>query len=176
MTTQAYADDRQRFSQVMKARRTDGELLDLFGKLALSDKFSDPSKPYCYADLIAEAAQRVADKNVHLLMETVEQLGTAKKVRAELSDEEASAALRHLVKRAFDVSPKAEAPLMNVFMWSERAGVAPDRCHTICLGLEAGIPMEQMDDICDLTVLAYYPTIRERRQAGQAHAAERLAA
>lgn len=176
MTTQAYAEDRQRFSQVMKARRTDRELLDLFGKLALSDKFSDASKPYCYADLIAEAAQRVADKNVHLLMATIEEMGAAKKVRAVLSDEEAGVALRHLVKRAFDVSPMDEAPLMNVFMWSERAGVAPDRCHTLCLGLEAGIPMERMDDICDLTVLAYYPTIRERRLAGQVHVAERLAA
>jgi len=177
MNTEVIANDRQRFAHVMKARRTDRELLDLFGKLALSDKFSDEAKPYCYADLIWEGVRRLADKNVPLLLETVEQCSAAKKVRAALPAAKADKVLRELVKRAFTCSRMEEGPLMSVFMWSERTGVGSDRCHTVCLGLEAGMPMEVMDDICDLTVYAYYPTLPRRAPVvEQAPVAERLAA
>jgi hypothetical protein len=50
-------------------------------------------------------------------------------------------------------------PMLKVFLWSERIGVAMDRGHTVCLGLEGGITMDVMDDICDLTVYQYYPSL-----------------
>jgi hypothetical protein len=150
-------DNRQRFAAVMKARRGDKELLELFHKLVLSDKFSDGAKPYCYADLVVEAARRIADNNLSLLMQTMEERSAAKKIRTGIPHEKAEVAMRALMKRVFASTPVQPDPMLKVFLWSERAGVAMDRGHTICLGLEGGITVEVMDDICDLTIYQYYP-------------------
>lgn len=162
MNTDELTIERQRFAAVMKARRNDKELLGLFPKLALSDLFLEEAKPYCCADLIAEASRRLADKNVPLLMETVEQQSAAKKVRAGIPADQADVVMRVLMKRVFNSSPMQSAPLMQVFMWSERTQVGADRGHTICLGLEGGIAQTVMDDICDLTFYEYYPSIARR--------------
>lgn len=157
-------DNRQRFAAVMKARRTDKELLELFYKLVLSDKFIDSAKPYCYADLVVEAARRISDVNVAQLMQMLEERSVAKKVRMGIPHEKAEEAMRALMKRVFTSTPMQAEPMLKVFLWSERAGVAMDRGHTICLGLEAGISMEVMDEIHDLTFYEYYPCMPRRRE------------
>jgi hypothetical protein len=152
-------DNRQRFAAVMKARRNDKELIELFHKLVLSDKFSDDAKPYCYADLVVEAARRIADGNLGLLMQTLEDRSAPKKIRLGIPHEKAEVAMRALMKRVFASTPMESDPMLKVFLWSERIGVAMDRGHTVCLGLEGGITMDVMDDICDLTVYQYYPSL-----------------
>ena len=157
-------DARQRFAAVMKARRTDKELLELFHKLVLSDKFSDSAKPYCYADLVVESARRIADNNLALLMQAMEERKVAKKIRLGIPHEKAEDAMRALLKRVFTTTPMQGAPMLEVFLWSERAGIAMDRGHTMCLGLEAGIQMEVMDQIHDLTFYEYYPCMPRPRE------------
>lgn len=157
-------DNRQRFAAVMKARRNDKELLELFHKLVLSDKFSQLAKPYCYADLVVEAARRIADNNLALLMRTMDERSVAMKIRKGIPHEKAEEVMRALLKRLFTTTPMQADPMLNVFLWSERAGVAMDRGHTIGLGLEGGIPMEVMNEIHDLTIYQYYPAMPRPRE------------
>lgn len=159
MTVDELSVERKRFADVMKARRKDHELIELFHKLVLSDKFTEAAKPYCYADLVVEAARRVADSNLALLMQTLEERSVAKRVRAGVPEGDAELAMRALMKRVFTTTPMQPDPMLKAFLWSERANVGFDRGHTICLGLEAGITMDVMDDICDLTFYQYYPCI-----------------
>lgn len=168
MTVDELNVERQRFASVMKARRTDKELLELFHKLVLTDKFSDGAKPYCYADLVVEAARRVSDNNLAQLVQLMEERSVAKKIRTGAAHEAAEVSMRALMKRVFTTTPKQPDALLTVFLWSERVGVGMDRGHTICLGLEGGIPMEVMDDICDLTVYQYYPGLPRPQPRPQA--------
>lgn len=155
-------DDRQRFAAVMKARRNDKELIELFHKLVLSDKFSEGAKPYCYADLVVEAARRIADNSLKLLMDTMEERSVSKKIRTSIPHEKAELAMRALMKRVFAATPMRADAMLNVFLWSERAGIAMDRGHAMCLGLKGGISMVVMDEIHDLTVYGYYPSMAHR--------------
>lgn len=157
MDTAELSNERARFATVMKARRSDKDLLELFHKLVLTDKFSDGAKPYCYADLVVEAAGRIADSSMAGFKQVLEDRSVGKKVRAGTDEATAEATMRALMKRIFASTPLQSEPLLQVFFWSERLGIGMDRGHTICLGLEGGITMEVMDEICDLTVYQYYP-------------------
>jgi hypothetical protein len=130
-------NERSRVSNVFATRTNDRELLELFRKLEVSDKFSEEAKPYCYGDLIATAARRVGNAQVQLLMQAVEQSGAAKKARAVMSHEEGNVALMGLVARAFTCAPREEAPLMAVFLYCERVGITPERGFTVGLAIEA---------------------------------------
>jgi hypothetical protein len=156
-------NERSRFAKVMATRTNDRELLELFRKLEVSDKFSEEAKPYCYGDLIATAARRVGNAQVQLLMQAVEQSGAAKKARAVMSHEEGNVALMGLVARAFTCAPREEAPLMAVFLYCERVGITPERGFTVGLAIEAGMAIPDLDEILDLTHDAYYPTFAGRR-------------
>lgn len=169
MTADELAAERQRFAVVMKARRNDKELLELFHKLVLSDKFSDGAKPYCYADLVAESARRIADHSLPHFMQLLEERSVAKKIRAGAAEADAEVAMRALMNRVFSTTPLAAEPMLQVFLWSERAGVGMDRGHTMCLGLEGGITMDRMDEIHDLTFYQYYPCMPRPQPRPQAH-------
>ncbi|WP_198389892.1 hypothetical protein [Burkholderia ubonensis] len=144
-------NERQRFARVMEARSTDGGLTELFQKLAVSDKFADEAKPYCYADLITEAVRRIGDAEVPKLLNAVEKYNVARKVRAVMSEEEGNKVLCGLVGRAFSRLPKEPAPLLDVILYCERVGITREYAYTIALALDAGLSYDLMDDICDLT-------------------------
>lgn len=167
MSADDLAAERLRFAGVMKARRTDKELLELFHKLVLSDKFSNAAKPYCYADLVVETAKRINDRSLAQFMQMLEERSVAKKIRAGVVDSEAEVAMRALMKRVFTTTPMSADSMLDVFLWSERAGVGADRGHTMCLGLEGGIPMDVMDEIHDLTFYQYYPCMPRPQPSAQ---------
>ncbi len=160
MTMEEIKAERERFAKVIAARKTNREILELFERLGVSDKFSTDAKPYCYADLIAAAVKRIADRQVMALLEAVEQSGAARAVRTVLDTKEADIALRSLVKKAFTSSPMDEGALMEAFARLESSGVSAERGHTLDMALQAGMTTEQLDPICDLTFYAYYPTMR----------------
>lgn len=171
MTPEFLTRERKRFADVMAARTTDWDLLELFKKLAVSKLFADAVKPYCYADLITAASRRIKDEEVPFLLKAVERTGAARMVREVLSKDEADVVLRQVVRRAFLHAPREEGPLMEVFLWCERTGIAPERGHTLALAIEAKMDMDDLDTICDLTHDAYYPTLRSRRAEALALAA-----
>lgn len=151
--------ERERFADVMKARRSDKELLELFHKLVLSDKFSDEAKPYCYADLVVEASSRLAKSNLAQLQEILQARSVAKKVWLGTAEDVAQKAMAVLLARLFSNTPMIAKPLLELFLWSERAGISIDRGQTMCLALEGGVDMAAMDEIHDLTFYEYYPGI-----------------
>ncbi len=172
MNREALTAERGRFAKVMSSRSTERELLELFDKLATSDKFSEEAKPYCYADLIETAARRVSDAQVSRLMQLVEQTEAAKKARAVMEFDEGSRALCWLVARAFKITPREEAPLMAVFLYCERVGLTPERGFTVGLANDGGVSIPELDEILDLTHDAYYPTFAGARQRAQQRALE----
>lgn len=162
MTREHFAAERQRFAKVVAARKTNRELLELFEKLGSSDKFSPEAKPYCYGDLIEASIRRVSDKQVMQLLEAVESSGAANLVRAVYDAAQADIILRGLVKKAFKGSPMDESCLMEAFARLELSGVSADRGHALALALEAGMTIDELDPICDLTFYAYYPSMRPK--------------
>ena len=55
-----------------------------------------------------------------------------------------------------------ESCLMEAFARLELSGVSADRGHTLALALEAGMTIDELDPICDLTFYAYYPAMRPK--------------
>lgn len=171
------SSERARFAAVMSRQTTDWNLIDLFRRLATSDKFSDAARPYCYADLCVEAAKRVTDKSVPALMQAVEQFNVAKRVNYALQEVDAAVALRGLVMRALLQAERTVDPLMKVFLWAERTGITPNMAFTIGRAIEAGMAMDVADDLCDIVVYTYYPTlVRPEARQPAIHQPEALAA
>jgi len=154
MSPEFLANERQRFARVMAARNTDREMIELFDKLVQSDKFDAAAKPYCFADLIAEAARRVSDAALPRLMNTVDSSNAARQVRATLDEVARDKALCGLVRRLFNVTPREEDPLMRVFDECVRVGIAPEHGFTLGLAMESGMPIDDLDEICDRSLNA----------------------
>ncbi|MEX3983961.1 hypothetical protein AB4Y45_33790 [Paraburkholderia sp. EG287A] len=156
MNTTDIESERKRFAGVMDSRKTDGALIELFEKLAVSDKFAEAAKPYCFADLIAEAARRVAETSLPRVMDAVDRSNAARQVRASLDGSARDKALCGLVRRLFSVTPREEAPLMRVFDACGRVGIAPEPGFTLGLAMESGMPIEDLDEICDLSLNVHH--------------------
>lgn len=149
MSPEFLASERQRFARVMDARQTDRSIIELFEKLSVSDKFDEAAKPHCFADLIAESARRVSDASLNSLMDAVDRSDAARKVRAVLEEGTRDKALCGLVRRLFSITPREEEPLMRVFEACGRVGIAPEYGFTLGLAMESGMPIEDLDEICD---------------------------
>lgn len=141
-----------RFRKVVDDRTRVGELLDLFRQLEKSVKFS--RKEHCFAVLVEQCVTRIPDDFFPELLERINKCNVVKRLRAELSVEEAEGALRPLVRRLFDVAPDSKAKL-RAFFQAEELGISDDRGHTLALLIDAGLPLEELGDICDATVDYY---------------------
>ncbi|HDR9103356.1 TPA: hypothetical protein QDB04_000075 [Burkholderia vietnamiensis] len=156
MNPEFLAKERERFARVMDARQTDRSLIELFDKLVVSEKFVPEAKPYCFADLIVESAKRVSDTFLPKLMEAVERSNAARAVRSTLEEAARDKALCGLVRRLFTVTPREEEPLMRVFDDCVRAGIAPDYNFTLGLAMDSGMPLEDLDEICDRSLNVHH--------------------
>ena len=169
MSIESVEEQRKRFANVMAARRGDASLLDLFDKLLVSQHFSDDAKPYCFGDLIKEAARRIDEVNVPALQQVVERLQVPTLIREYFVAEEAELIgswFSGLVGKLFSVTPRQPEPLVALFKWFERVGISPlERVQTVGYALEAGMPESDLDVICDLTMFAYYGDTRELAMA-----------
>ncbi len=165
MDSEVLRGERARFAKVVAARKTNKELLQLFEKLDTSDKFNVEAKPHLFADLIDACVKRVSTRQTMELLEVMEQTGAARLVRAVNSAPEADDLLKSVVKKAFTSSPKETSSLMEAFVRLERSGVSEDRGHTLDLAFKAGMTVEDLDPICDLTFEAYYPSFARKHDA-----------
>jgi hypothetical protein len=156
MNPEFLAKERERFARVMDARQTDRSLIELFDKLVVSDKFVPECKPYCFADLIVECARRGSDSFLPKLLEAVDRSNAARTVRATLDEDARDKALCGLVRRLFNVTPREEEPLMRVFDDCVRVGLAPDYNFTLGLAMESGMPLEDLDEICDRSLNVHH--------------------
>lgn len=154
--SESVKDEIKRFESVVAARKSVGQLLDLFDLLKKSTKFSDRVKPLCYGVLITACVTRIPDSHLGNLMELISQHNAARLVRHAYLDEDADSILRPLVARLVRATSHDGEACYKAFIWFENAGVTPDLCHSLGLAIEGGMTESEMDPVCDLIHPFYY--------------------
>lgn len=154
--SQAIKQELKRFENVVAARKSVRELLGLFKLLHGSDKFTEAAKPMCFGYLIQECAKRIPDNYLADLQYQISEFSAARLVREHHMDEDADLLLRPLVARLLRATANHAEDCHRVFLWLESSLIAPSRCHSLGLALEAGMTEEELDPICDLTYPLYY--------------------
>lgn len=152
----ALKEELNRFAGVVAARNSVAQLLDLFKLLHESTKFTEASKPPCFGHLIRECALRIPDKYLPDLQRKISEFNAAKRVRDFHMEEDADLLLRPLVARLMRATATDAHACTEVFFWLESSMIAPTRGHSLGLALEAGMTVEEVDPICDLTHPLYY--------------------
>ena len=132
--------ERERFAQVMAARKTARELIGLADKLLESDKFSPWYKPYCFADFIAACTERVGTGALEELLVALKNAWAGDIVRS-VYHEDTDQVVCGLVRRALE-TPTLDETIgrrLNIMLF---AGFVRDAEHAIDLALDAGISAE----------------------------------
>lgn len=148
--------ERERFSRVVAARKTNQELFELFGKLKESDKFSAEAKPYLALDLIAACIRRVPARQSIALLQAMEASQAMAFIRSSVPVDQLTPVLGDLVVKTLQNCTLEEGPLMEAFIQLERSGVCAERGETLDLAIGAGMSTAVLDQMCNLTFEAYY--------------------
>lgn len=162
----------QRFAAVMAARKTTQDLLGLFEKLAVSDKFLNKHKSACfgrlikmamsrierdeqkrkgYARLVYDAALHVPDEQVFTLLAAIEHTQASAEIYKGYTVDRVLKIMGPMVRRLIEQTPKTEEDLAAIFHRLIQCGVARQRVDVICMLLEGGMAEADVDPICDLT-------------------------
>jgi len=129
--------ERERFAQVMAARKTSRELVGLAEKLAESDKFSMHYKPYCFADFVAACTERVADSSLEALLVAIKDVWVGDIIRSVYQDD-ADDVVCGLVRRALEVASKDETVSRRLHLMLF-GGLVKSNDHAIALARAAGM-------------------------------------
>lgn len=132
--------ERERFAQVMAARKTARELIGLADKLLESDKFSPWYKPYCFADFIAACTERVGAGALEELLLALKNAWVGDIVRSVYHDD-TDQVVCALVRRALE-TPTLDETIgrrLNLLLF---AGFVRNAEHAVELTLDAGISAE----------------------------------
>lgn len=155
-TIPSIQEEIRRFENVVSMRKQLSDLLDLFDKLAVSDKFTDLAKPWCFARLLDIVLQRVSDRQLGLVLAKVTKVKVVSRMLSGPTREELRPTMALLVKRMLTSAPRDEVVLAKLFRDFEAAEVSFDRADTLDLALTAGIDRDLLDEICNLTFAEYY--------------------
>lgn len=172
ISTESLGQTLSRFNAVMAARATTQELLGLFEKLAVSDKFADRHKGACfgrlietamarirrdgqkskdYARLVYDAALHIPDSQVFNLLQAVESSPASKEIYGAYPYDRVEKIMGPMIRRVITLTPKTEGELTTLFNRLLQRGVVRERIEIICMLLAAGMPEADVDPICDLT-------------------------
>ncbi|KVP75100.1 hypothetical protein [Burkholderia ubonensis] len=132
---------RERFAQVMAARKSSRELIGLVEKLAESDKFTISSKPHCFADLVAVCTERVTNSSLEDLLVAIKDVWVGDIIRNAYQDE-TDVIVRGLVRRALEVATKDDTIERRLFMM-RFGGLIKDNEHALTLAVAAGLPQAE---------------------------------
>ena len=135
--------ERERFAQVMAARKSARELIGLADKLLESDKFSPAYKPYCFADLIATCTERVGNGTLEELLVALKNAWVGDLVRTVYQDD-TDQVVGALVRRTLE-TPTLDETIgrrLNLMLF---AGFIKSEEHAIEVARDAGLsaPAEQ---------------------------------
>lgn len=150
------AAERDRFAKVVAARKTNKDLFELFDKLKVSDKFTEPAKPYLALDLVEACVHRVSERQLIKLLQAMEASGTVAFICDTVPQEHAEPILSRLVRKVLQSCPLSEGSLMEAFLHLERSGVCAERGEALDMAIRAGMATDELDIICNLTFEAYY--------------------
>lgn len=132
--------ERERFAQVMAARKSSRELIGLAEKLLESDKFSPWYKPYCFADYITSCTERVANGSLDELLAALSGVWVGDIIRSVYHDD-TDQVVGGLVRRALEFVSNADV-LERRLQLLVFAGLARTKEHAIGLALDAGMPAD----------------------------------
>lgn len=144
-------DVRTRFSQILAARKTGKQLIDLLDQLRASKKFTEAEKPVCFGMLVPEAAKRVAAHEALALLAAVRRSEALDKVRDVYDEDGAERIAAALVHRVMTSAPLARTPLVTSIDALIKSKVARDKGQVFSLAVLAGISPDTLDVMCDLT-------------------------
>jgi hypothetical protein len=132
------SEQRDRFTKVMAARATSKDLIDLFDKLAESDKFAIAAKPYCFADLLTKCALRVPSSKLDELLIAIDGVWAGDIIRHTYGDG-ADPIIAAFVRRALEVV-KDDDILERRLNLLYHSGLVRDATHALMLAIAAGLP------------------------------------
>jgi hypothetical protein len=141
------SEQRGRFAKVMAARSTSKDLIDLFDKLAESDKFAIAAKPYCYADLLTKCALRVPGSKLDELLIAIDGAWAGDIIRHTYGDE-ADPIIAAFVRRALEVV-KDDDVLERRLNLLYHAGLVRDTAHALMLAIASGLPEDAGERLRD---------------------------
>lgn len=129
--------ERERFAQVMAARKSARDLIGLTEKLLESDKFSNRFKPYCFADLVTECTTRVGNGTLEELLLALKNAWVGDVIRRVYLDS-ADQIFCGLVRRALETPSQDETILrrLDILLFANFVQSAE---HAIALGQLAGM-------------------------------------
>lgn len=156
MQNETLQEELTRFQQVLKARKTPRDLLELFEKLSVSEKFSREAKPECFMLLIQEAARRVPGAQLPVMLGELTTLGTVEMLFNEIEKDRVHALFLEVTKQVLSGAPKTTKGMMAAFRGLELSGISSGRVDTIDMALKSGIDEDTVGAWCDLTFQAYY--------------------
>ena len=142
---------RERFSRVLAGAKTVPLLTGLFDKLHNSALFSEAAKDHAFGVLLAATCKKVPDRSLVKLVELVGKYRVASRIRAGYDADTADQLLGDLVGRALGSATRTAKGLKPVFEAFEAAGVSQDRGQALSLACVSSLPVEGLDEICDLT-------------------------
>lgn len=132
--------ERERFAEVMAARKTSRDLIGLAEKLAESDKFSIQYKPYCFADFITTCTARVGVSALEDLLVAIKNAWVGDIIRTAYQDD-TDQVVCVLVRRALEVATRDDTIGRRLHLMLF-AGIIKSNEHAIALAVDAGLPPE----------------------------------
>lgn len=150
-----YQADCERFRKVVSARRRESELLELFQKLQVSDKFPEPAKPYCFAILLDSVIDKLKVESLPQLYAVMAQTDTADVMRSVLTQDEYETVFAKVVRKALESVP-VDPSLVPVCHGIEKSNIARSMGETISIAIFSGMNHDTLDEICDVLHEYYY--------------------
>lgn len=151
MTTETQAETLARFGHVVAARRTIPELLGLFQRLSDSEVFEDRYKHLCFVHLLDVCVKKVPDSQAMQLLSAVENSKCCGYLYRMFQYDDIEKILGPLVRRVVLVTPQTAKELTVLFSRFRVKGINKGRIYSICMLLAAGMPLDDVGAICDLT-------------------------
>ena len=144
-----------RFAKALAARKTGRELIQLFDRLTESVKFDEQDKPMCFGMLVRHAATKVKPDECMQLVSAIRRNDAMTNLRKHFSPDEAELIAAAVVRLVLTSVEQTQDALNNAMQSMEKAKIVIDRGNCLSLACLSGIPMADMDRLCDITALDY---------------------
>lgn len=141
----------ERFGKVLAARKTGRELIQLYDRLAVSDKFTDPERPLCFGLLTKECARKVSGQEAGAMLAAIRRTKAMAKVRSELPEDESDQVAAEVVSKVLMTCTKDRNAVLQAITALEDAEVARDPGQVFGYGNLAGMSLARLDELCDLS-------------------------
>lgn len=138
-----------RFAKVLARRTQPQELLALFERLGVSDKFSDAERPGCFVQLVEFCCQKLPNESVPELVKAIGRSRALSQQGEGAGPEKREAAASKVVRRQLLSSVREGSCFVEAIDEARRAGVVQDEGHFFSLAIYAGLQSDFLDKTAD---------------------------